>query len=154
MASDGHARTQDVQDFIDGFDELARAVRRARGATAAGSGHPLTLSQYGLLQPLAGGAQARVGELAAQAGITASTATRILDALERRGMVARTQADGDRRAVAVALTPEGETTLSAQVEWMRSRQRAFFAALADDERAVAPELLCKLAALIDTLAAG
>jgi DNA-binding MarR family transcriptional regulator len=143
-----------VADFIDGFDELARAVRRARGATAAGAGHPLTLSQYGLLQPLAGGRVARIGELAGEAGITASTATRILDALERRGIVARDRAQEDRRVVAVRLTADGAAMLSGQDEWMRERQRAFYAALDDGERELAPELLRKLAVLIDSLAGG
>ena len=141
-----------TEDFLAGFDALAQAVRRARGATAADGG--LTLSQYGLLEGLVGRRAARVQELAADAGISPSTATRILDALERRGIVRRTRSDQDRRAVAVSLTRLGEEVLQAQDEWLRGRQRAFYASLPTAEQALAPDLLLRLAALIDELAAG
>src|SRR5437764_14861723 len=93
-------------DFLAGFDALAQAVRRARGANGADGG--LTLSQYGLLEGLADRRSARVQELAGAAGISASTATRILDALERRGIVRRTRSSRDRRAGAVRRTDLGE----------------------------------------------
>jgi DNA-binding MarR family transcriptional regulator len=142
----------EAEEFLAAFDSLTQAVRRARGASVAGAGHPLTLSQYGLLQPLTDREGVRIGELADEAGITASTATRILDALERRGLVSRARAETDRRAVAVALTPEGRRVLRRQDEWMQARQRAFYAALDQRERELAPDLLRKLAVLIDGLA--
>jgi DNA-binding MarR family transcriptional regulator len=141
-----------ADDFLDAFDSLTRAIRRARGASAIGGGQALTLSQYGLLQPLASSSDARIGELAIAAGITASTATRILDALERRGIVSRVRAAGDRRAVAVTLTPAGRAVLRRQDEWIQARERAFYAGLDGDERTFAPALLRKLADLIDGLA--
>jgi len=143
-------------DFVSAFESLARAIRRARGALngGSGSGDALTLSQYGLLQPLADRGQARTGELAEAAGITASTATRILDALERRGVVVRLQASDDRRAVAVELTARGQALLARHGEWIRERQRDFYAGLEREERKLAPELLSKLGGLIDGLAAG
>lgn len=141
-------------DFVAGFDALAQAVRRARGANANGrsSNGGLSLSQYALLEVLADQRSARVQELAAHAGITASTATRILDALERRGVVRRTRDDDDRRVVAVSLTDQGQTLVHAEREWFRGRQRAFYAALPTAEQELAPDLLFRLAALIDELA--
>jgi DNA-binding MarR family transcriptional regulator len=142
-------------DFVAGFDALAQAVRRARGANANGRSPngALSLSQYALLEVLADRDSARVQELAAHAGITASTATRILDALERRGVVRRARDDGDRRAVAVSLTDQGQTLVHAERDWLRGRQRAFYAALPSAEQELAPDLLFRLAALIDELAA-
>jgi DNA-binding MarR family transcriptional regulator len=139
-------------EFLTAFDALAQAVRRARGSAAANGG--LTLSQYGLLEGLTAQSSARVQELAGNAGITPSTATRILDALERRGIVERTRTPEDRRAVAVSLTEQGQELLQAEEEWLRGRQRAFFASLPPTEREIAPDLLQRLAALIDELAAG
>jgi DNA-binding MarR family transcriptional regulator len=139
-------------EFLTAFDALAQAVRRARGSAAANGG--LTLSQYGLLEGLSAQPSARVQELAGNAGITSSTATRILDALERRGIVERTRTLEDRRAVAVSLTEEGQQLLQAEEEWLRGRQRAFYASLPPTEREIAPDLLLRLAALIDELAAG
>jgi len=139
-------------DFVTAFDALAQAVRRARGATAANGG--LTLSQYGLLEGLTARPAARVQDLAGDAGVTPSTATRILDALERRGVVRRARSSEDRRAVAVSLTDLGRVLLEDQQEWLRGRQRAFYASLPAAEQDLAPDLLLRLAALIDELAAG
>jgi DNA-binding MarR family transcriptional regulator len=139
-------------DFLTAFDAFTQAVRRARGAAAANGG--LTLSQYGLLEGLLSRPGARVQELAGSAGITPSTATRILDALERRGVVRRVRSIEDRRVVAVSLTDVGRELLEDQQEWLRGRERAFYESLPPTEQGLAPDLLLRLAALIDELAAG
>lgn len=143
-----------AEEFLDAFDSFVQAVRRARGMSAVERGRSLTLSQYGLLQPLADSDGARVRELAEQASIAPSTATRILDALERRGIVDRGPSSGDRRGVRITLTAAGRETLYDEDEWMRARERDFYGQLPADERRLAPELLRRLAALIDELAAG
>jgi MarR family transcriptional regulator, organic hydroperoxide resistance regulator len=143
-----------VEDFLSASDAFAQAVRRSRGAPATARPDALTLSQYALLRPLGERPESRVRDLATAAGITPPTATRILDALERRGLVTRSPSSSDRRAVVVCLTAEGRELLEAQRAWVRDRQRAFFEALPPSERAVAPNLLRELAALIDELAAG
>lgn len=151
-ARDGSASR--ASDFLSGFDALAQAVRRARGANGRTPDGGLTLSQYGLLELLADRSSARVQELAAHAGVSPSTATRILDALERRGIVLRTRLDEDRRAVGVSLTHVGEQLVRSEQEWLRGRQRAFYASLPSTEQELAPDLLFRLAALIDELASG
>jgi DNA-binding MarR family transcriptional regulator len=144
----------EAEEFLSAFDAFAQAVRRARGAPAQAGDRALTLSQYALLQALSTRHAARVQELAGEAGITASTATRILDVLERREIVLRTRAHEDRRGVTVTLTELGQQLLSSQDDWLRGRQRAFFASLPSEERELAPDLLVRLAALIDELATG
>ena len=57
-----------------------------------------------MLQALTEREHARVSDLATEAGIAPSTATRILDALERRAIVTRTRSREDRRGVTVTLT--------------------------------------------------
>jgi DNA-binding MarR family transcriptional regulator len=143
-----------VDAFLDAFDAFTQAVRRARGATTQSDNGVLTLSQYALLQALATREEARVRELASEAGIAASTATRILDALERRKIVRRMRSSDDRRAVTVTLTSFGRDVLGSQHEWLRGRERAFYASLPAVERNLAPDLLLRLAALIDELAGG
>lgn len=151
FASDGEAEA-----FLGAFDALAQAIRRARGVPArdGAAGPALTFSQYALIRALADRETARIGDLALDAAVTPSTATRILDALERRRLVRRARAASDRRAVAVTLTGRGRDALRRQDAWMRGRQRAFFAALPAHERAFAPDLLLRLGVLIDELAAG
>ena len=140
--------------FLDSFDAFAQAVRRARGVPMQAGDDTLTLSQYALLQGLSDAGKARVVELANAAGVTAPTATRILDALERRGIVERRRSAEDRRGVTITLTENGRDQLASQHEWLRARQESFYAALPSAERTVAADLLLRLAGLIDELAAG
>lgn len=140
--------------FLAAFDAFAQAVRRARGAATQSDNGTLTLSQFALLQALTTRDVVRVRELAGEAGIAASTATRILDALERREIIRRTRVADDRRAVSVTLTDFGRDVFASQDEWFRGRQRAFYAALPEVEQELAPDLLLRLADLIDELAAG
>src|SRR5437588_11689664 len=114
-----------AEDFLVAFETLAQAVRRARGAVAQDAPGRLTLSQYSVLMPLSDSDTARVSDLAAGAGIAPSTASRILDALERRAIVRRTRSQEDRRGVTVSLTERGREALGQQHEWMRARQLEF-----------------------------
>jgi DNA-binding MarR family transcriptional regulator len=143
-----------AEDFLVAFETLAQAVRRARGAVAQDTPGRLTLSQYSLLLPLSGSDTARVSDLAAGAGIAPSTASRILDALERRAIIRRARSMEDRRGVTVTLTDHGRAALAQQHEWMRARQLEFFADLPDEERQLVSDLLVRLAALIDELSCG
>jgi DNA-binding MarR family transcriptional regulator len=143
-----------AEDFLLAFEALAQAVRRARGAVAQDTPGRLTLSQYSLLLPLSGSDTARVSDLAAGAGIAPSTASRILDALERRAVVRRTRSVEDRRGVTVTLTDHGRAALDQQHGWMRSRQLQFFDGLPGEERELVSDLLARLAALIDELSCG
>ena len=152
--TNGSPEPSSLDEFVAAFDAFAQSVRRARGAAAQPGSPALTLSQYGLLQPLRDRPEARVRDLAAQAGITPPTATRILDALERRDLVRRTRLAADRRGVAVSLTELGRAQLQAQDAWLCARQRAFLMRMPAHERELAPDLLLRLAALIDELAAG
>jgi DNA-binding MarR family transcriptional regulator len=147
-------RLDQVDEFLEAFDAFARAIRRARGTTQPDRDGALTLSQYAILQALTEREHARMSDLAAEAGIAPSTATRILDALERRAIVTRTRSPEDRRGVTVSLTAFGRDALQAQDAWLRGRERAFFAGLPAHEQELAPDLLVRLAALIDELAAG
>ncbi|HEY2317359.1 MAG TPA: MarR family transcriptional regulator [Solirubrobacteraceae bacterium] len=143
-----------AEDFLLAFETMAQAVRRARGAVAQDTPGRLTLSQYSLLLPLSGSDTARVSDLAAGAGIAPSTASRILDALERRAIVRRTRSEVDRRGVTVTLTEHGREALGHQHEWMRRRQLEFYEGLPEDEQLLVSDLLVRLAALIDELSCG
>ena len=143
-----------AEGFLVAFETLAQAVRRARGAGAQEEPGRLTLSQYSLLLPLSNSDTARVSDLAAGAGIAPSTASRILDVLERRAIVRRSRSQEDRRGVMVTLTADGRAALVAQHEWMRGRQVEFFDGLPDEEQALVSDLLVRLAALIDELSRG
>jgi MarR family transcriptional regulator, organic hydroperoxide resistance regulator len=143
----------DLDAFNDSLDEFMRAIRRARGRLMAEHGNgELSLSQYQLLDPVErADAPLPVGEVAVGAGISAPTATRMLDNLEREGLVVRERREGDRRLVHVRITAQGRKAVKAKREGMAVRREQVFSSLPRAERAQAARLLSRLAAAVDEL---
>ncbi len=74
-----------------------------------------------------------------------STITRIIDQLERDGLVQRTSDEEDRRAQRVILTPAGAALLAqARVEHARSIERRFGSSLTEEEQHAFSALLDRL----------
>jgi len=104
---------------------LHRAVRTlayaSRGLERVAS--PLTLPQYRILA-LVAGAPERASRLAQRVDVTKAALTGVIDALEGRGLIARTEVDGDRRGVTLVLTAAGTTALAeadaALCAWLES----------------------------------
>ena len=70
----------------------------------------LTASEINALGNLADGIGRTVSEMGAAVGTRPATLTGILDRLERRGLITRRARPGDRRAVLIELTADGEQT--------------------------------------------
>ena len=106
---EGVSAGTELETFAEAMDEFLRAARRARGRLNRTPVVPeLSASQFHLLEPLLRAPEALcVGELADAAGVTPPSATRMLDGLQERGLVARVRASDDRRVVRVPITPEG-----------------------------------------------
>ena len=68
----------------------------------------ITSQQGSILFMVASGKCLLAAELAREYGIDASAVTRLIDRLEKRGLLTRVRSNEDRRVVRVALTPEGE----------------------------------------------
>lgn len=67
----------------------------------------VTSQQASILFMVASGKCLLAAELAREYGIDASAVTRLVDRLEKRGLLKRVRSSEDRRAVHLALTPEG-----------------------------------------------
>jgi DNA-binding MarR family transcriptional regulator len=94
--------------------ELAVLVRRALRGTvlqAEGQQHQLDLAAYSLLVRLADDGPQRSGDLARAFGVDKSTMSRKVSALERAGLVTRTEDALDRRAYQVTISPHGRRSL-------------------------------------------
>jgi DNA-binding MarR family transcriptional regulator len=141
----------DYGTFDEAWTEFIGAVRRSRGRASRERGLELSMSQYHLLEALADADGLYVGRLAEAAGVAPPTATRMLDGLERDGVVRRRSCPRDRRAVAVSLTPRGRELVDAKREALAERRRALFQALEPEERAQAARILRRLAQVIDEL---
>jgi DNA-binding MarR family transcriptional regulator len=131
--------------------EFFRATRRARGRAASRPAPDgLSLAQFHLLEPLADGPHTN-RQLAESAAVSSPTATRMIDVLVARGLVTRVEDPSDRRAVLISLTPAGRRALEAKLrEYERVREQ-IAAALQLEERAVAADLLHRLAEVIEEL---
>jgi DNA-binding MarR family transcriptional regulator len=67
----------------------------------------LTPSEVNVLANLADGEPRTVSEIGAAAGVRPTTLTGVLDRLADKGLLARAPRPGDRRAIEIALTPDG-----------------------------------------------
>ena len=84
----------------------------------------LTTTQFLTLQALMLHDGQAVGELAAELGISPSTASRTLDQLENKAFVRRASVRGDRRRIKVVLRPKGKR--------IRARVRSFWAGMGQE----------------------
>jgi DNA-binding MarR family transcriptional regulator len=148
----GTATDPQLAAFAAAFDDFVRAAKRARDRFEPDA--LLTTSQYDLLCPLIDAAGGALGlrELARAAGVSAPTATRMIDGLELRSLVTRERAAGDRRAVRIALTEDGAAAVGEQRERLHARRRALFDQLSPGERRAAAKLLARLAVAYEGVA--
>lgn len=89
--------------------------------------------------------------LAEAAGVSAPTASRMLDGLEREGIVERRPSPEDRRAVEIALTDHGRELHAQKREQVAAKRAAVFESLSPAERESAEHLLRRLAEVIEEL---
>jgi len=136
-----------------GIARLRRALRR--GARVADPGNTLAVAQLELLAALAEHPGARPGELARLLNMRPNTVTTIVNALSARGMLCRTAAAGDRRAVELTVTGAGQQAVLA---WQATNAAVLHLALstlpARQRRALAAAALAldALARAVDRLA--
>ena len=139
----------DQDAFSSALLEFLRATRRMRGRF--GDEGELSLSQYHLLEPLIDDERLATCELAAAAGVSAPTATRMLSGLERAGLVARVPCHADRRVVHVMLTDDGRARVLAKRARGEARRAEIFNSLSAGERREAARLLQRLADAVEGL---
>jgi len=110
--------------------------------------HGLTLSDFEVLLRLSRAPEERMRrvDLADQVLLSASGVTRLLDGLERQGLVARAACDSDRRVVYAVLTVDGRARLRAAAASHFAQVDGIFGARFDDDD------LGLLTSLLDRLA--
>jgi DNA-binding MarR family transcriptional regulator len=145
------AAPSSAAEFSAALDEFFRTLRRARGRANQAHADGLTLAQFQLLDVLGDGEPRTVGQLAVAGGIAQPTATRMLEALERAGIVQRSAAIRDRRCVLVSLTPAGVSALARKRAEIEAARKRIAASLTAQERRDAVVLLRRLAALMEEL---
>ena len=141
--------SQTETDVWIGLLETHKRLTRALNAELEAE-HGLSLSALELLSRLAAAENQvlRLSDLAERSGLSLSRVSRIVDALERRGLVERRRCPEDRRARNAGLTAAGTELLeSAQTTHSAGVHARFFAQ-------VEPAELDALAAVFGRLAPG
>lgn len=95
----------------EGLTRIAIAMRSDEWSKAEKAG--LKPTQLAILEFLAGRDSARVKEIAAHLGVSQPTATDSIAALERKALVAKASAPGDKRATAIRITTEGKAAFGS-----------------------------------------
>ena len=139
---------QGFADFVAASHELFTAMRRNRGRLAS-SESGLSLSQLALLDAVATDGPLLVGQIAAHAGVSGPSATRMLKQLERRGVVTRQRSSDDERKVLVTLTERGRDLVARQRTALRDKQHHDYAALSPRQRETIVDAMRQLASMID-----
>src|SRR3954447_23035882 len=91
--------------LADTVARLRRAMRRA--ARAADPANPLSVAQLEVLSCVADQPGIRPGRLARQLMLAANSVTTLVNALHSRGLIVRSHAKEDARALTLDLTPAG-----------------------------------------------
>lgn len=126
-----------------------RALEQRTEAALAGTG--LTVRDLGVLRVIAGGEAESQQEAAAVLGIDPTSMVALLDALERREIVARRPSERDRRRNVVELTGHGrEAFRQAEARYAKA-EKAFTSSLGD---AGAAGLRRALRSVLDNATAG
>lgn len=120
---------------------VMRLARRLRSEREDDS---LTLNQLSAMGTLSGQGQLTLGDLAAAEKVQPPSMTRIVSALEERGLVSREADKGDKRLVLVRLTEAGTELLAANRRrrdaWLNKQLRGLSAEEREALRRAAPVL--------------
>lgn len=111
---------QTDRDLVDGFVQASRALVAVAARSLADLGEDITLPQYRALVVLASRGPQRAVDLSAALGVTAGTASRMIDRLVRKQLVRRARSREDRRAVRVHLTDAGREIVQRVTERRRA----------------------------------
>src|SRR4051794_39130000 len=128
--------------LLQAHAELTRGLDAALSAR-----HGLSLSAYEVLNRLAHaqGGHLRMSNLAEQSQLSLSRVSRVIDALERRGYVARKSCATDSRVVHATITDAGRALMSeAQDTFFEVVEERFLGRLSCDEVGQLGDLLRRL----------
>jgi DNA-binding MarR family transcriptional regulator len=139
------AQSSGVRAFAALLRAYASSTRRLNAQLTAD--HGLTINDYEVLLRLSRAPEQRLRrvDLAEQVLLTASGITRLLDGLERAGLVERASCASDRRVVYAVLTDAGRGKLrAASASHLAQVDELFSERLDEDELESVAELLRKL----------
>ena len=135
--------TRDAEDLHEALNELIRVYQfRDRGHICC---YDVSVTQCYALETLVKQGPLRLQALAEEMYLDKSTASRVIDALERKGYVVRIEDAQDRRAIRVQSTASGQALYSAIRSDLIAEERAMIESLSTEARQASLMLLRQLA---------
>lgn len=133
----------DTRALYDALSELIRVYQfRDRDRICC---HDVSVTQCYALDVLVRERALTLNDLAAHLYLDKSTASRVVDALERKAYVIRSPHPGDRRALQLKITPAGRALYGRIVSDILAEERALLAGFGPDVRRAMTELISQLA---------
>lgn len=139
----GRNQATKIERWWAELERLARVLGRVGPDEVCCEG--LTQRQTAILRTLVQQEGARLSDLAQASGVSPSAMTRVIEKLERRGLVRRVRgAQPDGRAAMVRITPEGRKLRERLDGLMEERTQAIFGAVPNEQRERVLQALCVL----------
>jgi DNA-binding MarR family transcriptional regulator len=139
QAAERASRIEKSGSFADSY--LSYLLARASHTVASGfhaklKTWKLTVPEYRVLFCLSGADGLGVGDLAAMAIMAQPRMTKVLDRMERQGLVGRHPDDSDRRRVLIHLTALGRSRAAPVLRAAKVHEARLLAPFSAEERAV------------------
>jgi DNA-binding MarR family transcriptional regulator len=125
-----------VDDLTDVVLTASRVLVSIAATSLAGVGETVTLPQYRALVVLQSRGPQGLQDLASELQVVPSTATRMCDRLEGKGLIDRQPAAGSRRAVRLTVTAEGRAIVSSVSRRRRAGIRQIVERMRPEEQEV------------------
>jgi DNA-binding MarR family transcriptional regulator len=143
--ADQQALERDARDLYHALTDLVRVYQfRDRNLICC---HDISVTQCYALDALVRAGPLTLGALAADLMLDKSTASRVVEALDRKGYVRRTTHPGDGRAVQLSASARGRALAETVRREQLAEERAILTGLPEDVRRAAVGVVRELAKL-------
>lgn len=129
-------------DLLDAFLTASRALVGVAVRSIATASVPITVSQHRALVLLASGGANNVAALRERLGVNQSNVSRLVERLERMGLVIRQRSLTDARTVDIALSRRGRAVLDEVTRQRRTEITEVLDAMNEQDRAQAVQAMC------------
>ncbi|HEX4962740.1 MAG TPA: MarR family transcriptional regulator [Thermoanaerobaculia bacterium] len=134
---------RDAEALYDSISELVRVYQSLdRDRICC---HDISITQCNALEALARRGGSTLGELAAHLYLDKSTASRVVDALERKGYVDRSPHPTDGRALLLVTTEKGRELYQSIRKGLLADEQSLLAGFDPELRRAMPQLIARLA---------
>lgn len=143
-----------TSERIEAQRALGRALRRSSRLAhctldATVSSLDLNFTQWSVLRILKDAGEVQVGDLARAMEMTGGAMTRLIDALEQRGLASRRRSQSDRRLVKVLSTSAGNRLLEEAAPGITATWTDLLAPFDTDEIDMVTSLLSRLVTVLE-----